>query len=1691
MSGFSIDDVRETFTADITNFLGRIEEAARALLASPALEANSLRDIGGTFLFEKVGDFAHAITGTSSLVSANSLAESARMIEHLGGKGLEEVRLVEAHAKEARRIAQHCAEGAAEMRAMLDLELKHDSDEAEWLLLAFRDKLADILGHAVTGTGAEKVESPAFDAEVRASLAASATPAANEVTFDGLGSSPSQSPAFDEELQVIFREEVRESGEALARHVQSFIDDSDKMVSAGHIERILHGIKGGAGAAGFPSVHKLSEELRRAFEGVIIGSVQVTSAFVKSSIGDLDRLLEMAGAPRLPVSFKPEASDDEIAVELPSEDLEMVSEGDDLDTMFHDEARDLLVPLQGYLQKMLENPSDDASAKSVERIFHTLKGSASFAGLSNVSDAAGELQARMAGVIEQTTPVTAGFLDQIARDTNRILRQVNLPEIAIAAGRGADAEFSFAEEDIGPPHSRAMGPEPIHAELHAEFLASAREALSPVQSFITALATDSTDLSAARKLEKIFEQVNAIAQRNDLPQLAGMCADLAKMMRDVADARIDAGEDTLAAFALESNAVLRKVDVKPITLSPPPMPGDSFQSGAEGAEFSFAEEHSAAEDVAEVDKELQAIFQEEARELVIALQGHLQGLVSDPTNIASADHVERIFHTLKGAAATVGLKEVSKIAESLQKRMEDVLESGTEVDEPFLKGLLDDTRKLLRLANLPELVLASGAGNKEAPSGAEPHSEVADAHKYFMEEARELCEKAGQYLDELTKASEPKAREIRGELGKLFHRLKGSALVVAEDAIATEAARLQSLASADKTSAAVLQRGLARVTQLLQSDKADEPSFQSAAARKPAKPPRVKEAVVRERVQLPAEPDLVEAFNQECSELLDQTDRAILALEETSQPKAALETLMRLTHTLKGAVNTIGLGPTGAILHRVESFLEGLLEATILPSMKAVATFLLEVQQEVRRNLRTSADGYVETSVARVESRIGNVLAGSKATYEPVSHTGGSSVSIINVDTGGGSGDAESLQAGQPADAADRRFIRVSTERLDALMNLAGELVVSRSRLMSRIEILKQLQQELGRSRRRLMDTVESFREEHEFTYRRPGEMHDAYQATIAQMAGRADANAAATSNRSMTKTKKSDDMTGFSDAEMDRYDDVNVLARSLAEMSNDFNEMYGQLYRELTAFAADSEAHGSIVTGIQSEVTRARMVPLEFLFQRLRLPVRDAAAREGKEVRVVTSGEDVNIDKTIADALFGPMLHLVRNAVVHGVESPAARQAGGKKEVGTLTLAARQESGQIVIEVRDDGNGLDLAALHAKGVAMGIITPETSVQDQNVKDLVFAAGLSTRTTVGNVAGRGVGGNVVRRAVDRLNGSIRVDTIPGKGTAFLVTLPLTLAITKALLVSNRGRSYAIPLYFAQHILDAEDGIIVESAGVRRVRLDDTYVTVLTMDELFGTPERPESKMGPVLVLRVGDQRLMLQVDTVLGQEEVVVKSLGDLLTGHPVLAGVTIRGTGELALILDIPGVVEAHSVRAVSGGGPKITAALERGTKQRETVARIAAVQRKLRVLFVDDSLSVRKIAEKELTNLGTDVTTAVDGLDAMAKLREGNFDMIFTDLEMPRMHGYDLIRELRFLPAYQDLPIIVVSSRSGQKHQDQARALGCTDYLTKPFNARQLEGALDKYGGRKQKQLAAAQAAAAADDSQNPSQDSGGEST
>jgi chemosensory pili system protein ChpA (sensor histidine kinase/response regulator) len=722
------------------------------------------------------------------------------------------------------------------------------------------------------------------------------------------------------------------------------------------------------------------------------------------------------------------------------------------------------------------------------------------------------------------------------------------------------------------------------------------------------------------------------------------------------------------------------------------------------------------------------------------------------------------------------------------------------------------------------------------------------------------------------------------------------------------------------------------------------------------------------------------------------------------------------------------------MLHRLEDYLESLQDAPILPPLASLTTLLLNVQEEVKRNLRQARQGFLEVNVAQIESEIGALTAGGRVSIRRDGE-GPSGRAITDSSAAQRLPSSQRARRPQTSDLFERRSVRVSVERLDGLMNLTGELVVSRSRLSRRVATLRALQRDLSFGRGRLMKTIDRFRERNEF------QTLDRRSA-----GGRALRQAARPGGR-----EGGAGVAEFSDLQLDRYGDVNILARTLNEISHQIAEVQGRMNESLGTFSEDAGAFSAIISGLQDEITRARMVPIEQLFMRLRLPVRDAAEREQKSVRVETYGEDVDLDKAIVDELYNPMLHLVRNCVAHGVETAERRQAAGKEPTGTITLAARQESGQIVLEVSDDGAGLDLAKLQAIAVERGLVPPGTPASHPAVADVIFQSGVSTHAGVDDVSGRGVGCDVVRREVERLNGDVRVGSDRGQGTTFTITLPLTLAIARALMIRHRGQSYAIPLNLAERIIDMQEATVHESAGVRRISVDGTYHALRSLDAVLSLPPREEGDeaSGAALLLRVGDSRLALEVDRVLGQEEIVVKGLGDVVSGHALFSGVTVSGDGDLILILDVLGLLQRERSVVSDTEAPGAAAAM-------------AAATGRLQVLFIDDSLSVRRVAERFLVSLGVEVTLAADGQEGLERLRTRHFDLVFTDLEMPRLNGYDLIREVRANAALSRVPMVVVTSRSGQKHRDQATALGATDYVTKPFTAEILDEMLRKHAAR-----------------------------
>jgi chemosensory pili system protein ChpA (sensor histidine kinase/response regulator) len=448
-------------------------------------------------------------------------------------------------------------------------------------------------------------------------------------------------------------------------------------------------------------------------------------------------------------------------------------------------------------------------------------------------------------------------------------------------------------------------------------------------------------------------------------------------------------------------------------------------------------------------------------------------------------------------------------------------------------------------------------------------------------------------------------------------------------------------------------------------------------------------------------------------------------------------------------------------------------------------------------------------------------------------------------------------------------------------------------------------------------------------------------------------------------------------------------------------------------------------------------MVPLAQLASRLQRAVRVTAAQQGKRAALVLAGGRVELDKTVLEEMADPLLHLLRNAVDHGIEPGALRRAAGKPEQGTVRLSAAHEGTQVVLRVADDGAGVQPERVRAAAVAAGYLTEEEAagLADAELHPLLFAPGLTTAGAVSQVSGRGVGLDVVKATVQRLKGSVAIASTPGRGTEVTVRLPTTLAITRVLMVAAAGQTFAVPLAAVAQIFRLDRGEIERLGSEPVVRLEGRVYPLVHLARALALPEAAEGPPArvPVLVLDLGGRRHALAVERLVEAREVVVKPLGSLLARVRGVSGATLTGDGGVVLILDPEEVV---------GGGEAAASALP------ARVARRLA-RRALDVLIVDDSLSVRRVLGNLVRGAGWNPIAARDGVEALEILQRSARlpDAILLDIEMPRMDGYELAATLKSQRDLAGIPIVVVTSRAGDKHRAKALELGVAEYLVKPY--------------------------------------------
>jgi chemosensory pili system protein ChpA (sensor histidine kinase/response regulator) len=606
--------------------------------------------------------------------------------------------------------------------------------------------------------------------------------------------------------------------------------------------------------------------------------------------------------------------------------------------------------------------------------------------------------------------------------------------------------------------------------------------------------------------------------------------------------------------------------------------------------------------------------------------------------------------------------------------------------------------------------------------------------------------------------------------------------------------------------------------------------------------------------------------------------------------------------------------------------------------------------------------------------------------------------------------------------------VRVRTPLLDRLVNQAGEVSIARARIESDVQ---QFKGALGD----LTDNLERLRAQ-----LRDIELQAETQIDTRKEAARAAAQA-------------------FDPLELDRFTRFQELTRMMAESVADVATVQRGLQRTLQS-TEDALAHQARMNrDMQDDLLRTRMVEFEGLSERLYRVVRQAAKETGKPVRLDILGGGVEIDRGVLDRMTPAFEHLLRNSVVHGIEPAADRARAGKDATGTITLAVTQAGNEVGVEVRDDGAGLNLPRILERGRALGLLAPDAQPDDAALANLIFQPGFSTAESLTDLAGRGVGMDVVRTDVNAMGGRIETASAPGQGTSFRLVLPLTTAVTQVVMLRCGERAFAVPSTLIEIVRRIKLPELAQAYQAGSFSEGGQPLPFFWFDALLGgsargaTAATAGSRSAPVVVVRSARQRVVLHVDEVLGNQEVVVKNLGPQLVRVPGLVGMTLLPSGLPALIYNPVALATLHgegaraaTMAALGGAG--------QGAGQSAAAQPLAPL-----VLVVDDSLTVRRITQRLLQREGYRVAVAKDGLDGLDKLAAERPAVLLTDIEMPRMDGFDLVRNMRSDARLADLPVIMITSRIAQKHRDYAAELGVDHYLGKPYAEDELLGLVARY--------------------------------
>jgi chemosensory pili system protein ChpA (sensor histidine kinase/response regulator) len=750
-----------------------------------------------------------------------------------------------------------------------------------------------------------------------------------------------------------------------------------------------------------------------------------------------------------------------------------------------------------------------------------------------------------------------------------------------------------------------------------------------------------------------------------------------------------------------------------------------------------------------------------------------------------------------------------------------------------------------------------------------------------------------------------------------------------------------------------------------------------------------------ERIEDDIDAQLLPVFLEEAGDLVPRMDEQLRAWGDGD--RAAAQALQRTLHTLKGSARMAGAMAIGQVTHSMETRLETALK---LPAVS-----------------RAMQDGLIASS-DRVHWLLERLREGAAAPAAGTATPAGEAIApLAAVDVSAGppagpsAGDPRADAAAPPGEDA-RASLRVRADLIDRLVNEAGEVSIARSRIEGELRAVKA----------NIRDLTES-------VLRLRAQLREIEISTETQMQSR--------------RAQSEEAHEAFDPLEFDRFTRVQELTRMMAESVNDVATVQQGLLKSLDDADLALLAQSRLNRDLQNDLMRVRMVPFNTIAERLYRVVRQTAKETGKRANLDIRGLRLEIDRSVLERMAGPFEHLLRNAIAHGIEDPAARAAAGKAALGQMQLSARQEGNEFVLTFEDDGAGLDLEKIRARALARGLAAPGDALAEAEIVDFIFTPGFSTAESVSEIAGRGIGMDVVRAEVVALGGRIDTASVTGRGTTFTIALPLTLAVTQVVLVRAGRGLYAIPSVMVEQVRQMKFAEFARARMAGECTWQERTYRLHALPHLLGDAgyEPADARLTPVMFLRSGNQRAAVQVDAMAGNQEVVIKNIGPQLARVTGIAGATVLGNGEIVLILN-----------PVPLAGLAASGVLARGAQARVPAA--LAVAAPPTVMVVDDSLTVRKAASRLLARENYQVLTARDGVDALEQLQGERPDILILDIEMPRMDGFDLTRNVRADPALRHIPIVMVTSRTAEKHRAYAAEIGVDAYLGKPFNEEELLG-------------------------------------